>query len=153
MCRTGRSKRLKVIGLQKCTVLKSKSWRPKRQRLVNLKGGNLTLHFDPWPSTFVLDRPVWLKTVHFWINRPLSIDRSLWGRFTSVHFRPDSIGSHGSGHLKGHFWVAHRSKFDRFQFHWCFVSSNIVSTAHNCPIQRALRKDLLHVSVSLNNYF
>ena len=74
------------------------------------------VHFHaPGPSTFVLqfirtvhissngrplrpvtvhsvskDRPVWLKTVYFWMDRPGSRDRPLPPLWT-VHFEPDSL--------------------------------------------------------------
>ena len=43
----------------------------------------MTVHFGS------NDRPVWLKTVHFWTDRPLSRDRPL-SPFWTVHFGPDS---------------------------------------------------------------
>ena len=56
-----------------------------------------TVPFDIFgPSTFILrfiwtvhfesnDRPVWLKTVYFWIDRPISCDRPL-SLIWTVHF-------------------------------------------------------------------
>ena len=40
-----------------------------------------TVLYRPRPS--LKDRPVWLKTVHFWLDRPVS-------PYWTVHFGPDS---------------------------------------------------------------
>ena len=47
------------------------------------EGWSRTIHFG------ANDRPVWIKAVQFWTDRPLSRDRPL-SPFWTVHFGPDS---------------------------------------------------------------
>ena len=42
----------------------------------------MTVHFGSRPSTLAQNHPLWFKTVHCWIDRPLSLD---------LHFGPDEI--------------------------------------------------------------
>ena len=76
-----RFKEMKLDGLKKC------KWTVKREKgslsIFKILGPSTfsqkTVHFDRWPSSSTHDSPLWKKTVHFWMGRSLSRDRSLKG--------------------------------------------------------------------------